>query len=501
MSGLLTVVGLGTGDHTQLTLGIWQRLKDAEHLYVRTEHHPVVEYLRDNQVRYKPLDSVYEKHDNFPAVYDEIANRLVEKALEFPFEEIVYAVPGHPMVAESTVKLLKERCPAAGIELQILGGESFLDQAFTRLGFDPIEGFQLLDASQISAAVLSPQLHSIIGQVYDMYTASDVKLGLMELYPDDYEVVVGHALGIPGLERIQRVPLHELDRVEGYGNLSLIWVPRTDEDRVRNRTFARLHEIVNILRSPGGCPWDQEQTHQSIRKNLIEETYEVLETIDDDDPTAMQEELGDLLLQVMLHAQMEEETGTFTAYDVIQGLNDKLLFRHPHVFGDRHAEDAEAALQSWEQMKVEEKQQKGKNKEQASVLDGVPRDLPALMKAYKLQKKARKVGFDWARVEDVLDKVAEELQELQEAIRGCSAQPDDEEALRAVQEEFGDLLFAAVNVSRFIHVDPEEALAMTNRKFVNRFRYIEEQLRINGKSFDQTDLLEMEQWWQEAKRL
>jgi len=457
--------------------------------------------LRDNQIRYVPFDSVYEAHDDFPSVYADIADRLMEKAKANPEANIVYAVPGHPMVAESTVSLLKERCPQEGVELNILGGESFLDQAFIRFGFDPIDGFQLIDASQVSAAVLSPHLHTVIGQVYDMFTASDVKLGLMELYPDDFEVVVGHALGIPSLERIIRVPLHELDRVEGYGNLSLIWVPRTESQAVEHRTFARLKEIISILRSPGGCPWDQEQTHQSIRKNLIEETYEVLETIDDDDPTAMQEELGDLLLQIMLHAQMEDETGTFNVYDVIQSLNDKLIFRHPHVFGDRHAEDAEAALKSWDQMKAEEKQLKGGVEAQASVLDGVPRDLPALMKSYKLQRKAAKVGFDWDSVEDVLDKVAEELQELQEAVKDCKTNADDAERLEAAQQELGDLLFAAVNVSRFIDADPEEALTLTNRKFVKRFRYIEEQLRINGKSFDQTDLLEMERWWQEAKRL
>ncbi|MGZ9587096.1 bifunctional methyltransferase/pyrophosphohydrolase YabN [Paenibacillus marinisediminis] len=501
MNGQLTVVGLGTGDHTQLTLGIWQLLQSAKHLYVRTEHHPVMEFLRDHQIRYTTFDSVYEAHDSFPEVYDEIAHRLIDKARELPEENIIYAVPGHPMVAESTVSLLKERCPEAGVELRILGGESFLDQAFIRLGFDPIDGFQLIDASEVSAAVLSPQLNTVIGQVYDVFTASDVKLGLMELYPDDFEIVVGHALGIPSLERIVRIPLHELDRIEGYGNLSLIWVPKTDNQRVHHRTFAKLKEIVNILRSPGGCPWDQEQTHQSIRKNLIEETYEVLETIDDDDPTAMQEELGDLLMQIMLHSQMEDEAGAFNVYDVIQGLNDKLIFRHPHVFGDRHAEDAQSALGNWEQMKAEEKRLKGMTNERTSALDGVPRDLPALMKAYKLQKKAAKVGFDWDCVEDVLDKVAEELQELQEAVKACGTKAKEEDAILAAQEELGDLLFAAVNVSRFINVDPEEALTMTNRKFVKRFRYIEEQLRINGKSFDQTDLLEMEQWWQEAKRL
>ena len=266
-------------------------------------------------------------------MYESIAAALINlaKAAEDDEREIVYAVPGHPMVAEATVRLLRERCPGENVTLTVLGGESFLDEAFVRLGFDPIEGFQLLDAAELRASVIQPQLHTLIGQVYDMITASEVKLALMELYPDDYPVIVGHALGVEGEEAIQQMPLFELDRIDGYGNLSLIYVPRSDDSNLRQRTFARLHEIVGILRSPEGCPWDREQTHESIRKNLIEETYEVLETIDEDDPEHMQEELGDLLLQIMLHSQMEEELGTFTVYDVIQALNDKLIFRHPHV--------------------------------------------------------------------------------------------------------------------------------------------------------------------------
>ncbi len=390
------------------------------------------------------------------------------------------------------MQILRERCASEGVELSILGGESFLDEAFVRLGFDPIEGFQLLDASGLNASFLQPQLHTLIGQVYDAFTASDVKLALMELYPDDYLVTVGHALGVEGQEQIVQVPVYELDRVEGYGNLSLIYVPRSEDDMLRQRTFARLHEIVGILRSPGGCPWDQEQTHESIRKNLIEETYEVIETIDEDDPEHMQEELGDLLLQVMLHSQMEEEVGTFNVFDVIQGLNDKLIFRHPHVFGQNKAEDAEAALANWEQMKAEEKRRKGQKPEQTSALDGIPRDLPALMKAYKLQKKASKVGFDWDQINDVFLKIEEELSELREAVEQ-GLDPEEQVA------ELGDLLFAATNAARFLHADPEEALSRTNRKFVKRFRFIEEQLKAKGKTVEDSSLEEMDAIWQQAK--
>lgn len=493
MSASITVVGLGSGNPDRLTIGIIKTMQRASKVYVRTLSHPVIAALNEFQIEPESFDHVYEAYDTFPEVYESIASALINlaKAAEED-REIVYAVPGHPMVAEATVRLLRERCPGEHVTLTVLGGESFLDEAFVRLGFDPIEGFQLLDAAELRASVIQPQLHTLIGQVYDMFTASEVKLALMELYPDDYPVIVGHALGVEGEEAIQQVPLFELDRIDGYGNLSLIYIPRSDDSKLRQRTFARLHEIVGILRSPEGCPWDREQTHESIRKNLIEETYEVLETIDEDDPEHMQEELGDLLLQIMLHSQMEEELGTFTVYDVIQALNDKLIFRHPHVFGESSAKDAESALQNWEQMKAEEKRRKGLSPEKASALDGIPRDLPALMKAYKLQKKASKVGFDWDNIEGVFQKIEEELGELRQAV--TEGQSDEDTAL-----ELGDLLFAVSNAARFIGADPEEALSRTNRKFVSRFSYIEEKLAAQGKTLQESTLDEMEALWQAAK--
>lgn len=492
MASEIIVIGLGSGTEDQLTLGAWKRLSSAKRLWLRTERHPVVRYLEEQDITFGTFDSLYEEKEAFPDVYDAIADRLIQEAYSTG-EEVVYAVPGHPMVAEQSVRLLQERCPEHGIGLTLLGGESFLDQAFVRLGFDPIDGFQLLDASGLTPARLQPELHTVIGQVYDAFVASDVKLTLMEVYPDDYPVVVGHALGVEGEESIVRLPLYELDRIDGYGNLSLVWVPGSGDPAFRQRTFDRLHEIVQILRSPEGCPWDREQTHTSIRQNFIEETYEVLETIDDEDPDAMCEELGDVLLQIMLHSQMEEEQGIFTVYDVIGEINEKLIRRHPHVFGTLGAKDAEEALRNWDAIKKEEKRKKGIDTASLSVLAGVPRGLPGLMKAWKLQKKAAKVGFDWDKLEDVFAKVEEELLEVREA--AALSEPADKS-----KEELGDLLFAVVNLARFLKVDPEEALELTNRKFTRRFHYIEEQLRLNGRNFDQTTLLEMEDWWQQAKR-
>ena len=489
MSAKITVAGLGSGGEDQLTLGVLKALERAPLRYARTAEHPAIRDLARRGITFAAFDDVYRAADRFEEVYETIAGHLLAAAKEHR-AEIVYAVPGHPMVAERTVQLLRERAPREKVEIELIGGESFLDQAFARLGFDPIEGFQLLDAASLTRDQLRPRLHTIIGQVYDMWTASEVKLWLMNIYPDDYPVVVATALGVPGEERIVTVPLYDLDRLDSYGNMTLVYVRADHDDRLRRKSFERLHEIVAILRSPEGCPWDRAQTHQSIRKNLIEETYEAVEAIDNDDPDGMKEEFGDLLLQVLLHSQMEEEAGVFDVFDVLGELSDKLIFRHPHVFGGKDARDAEEALKNWEQMKAEEKRRKGAA-ERSSVLDGIPKDLPALSKAYKLQKKAAGVGFDWPDISGVFAKIEEELAELKKAA--------GEEERRKI-EELGDLLFAVVNAARFLKVDPEEALARANRKFTERFHYIEEQLRIRGRKFDETDLLEMEEWWQEAKK-
>jgi tetrapyrrole methylase family protein/MazG family protein len=492
MSSKITVVGLGSGNEDQLTLGIWRKLQNCPLIYVRTAQHPALNILMEHNLHFESFDQIYEHKDSFTDVYETITEQLVAAALEHN-KEIIYAVPGHPMVAERTSQLLKEKCPEQGIELQFLGGESFLDQAFLRFGFDPIEGFQLLDGSQSIEGYFNPKIHTIIAQVYDTFTASDVKLGLMAWYPDEFQVVVGHALGVPGEEVIQTIPLYELDRVQGYGNLSLVWIPRNEAEFLQNRSFHRLQEIVDILRSPEGCPWDREQTHASLRKNLIEEACEVLETIDDDDPAAMCEELGDLLLQVMLHAQLEDEEGAFNVYDVVQGLNEKLVRRHPHVFGTQSAANSEEALVNWQQIKQEEKQSKGIDLEKVSILSGIPRDFPGLLKAWRLQKKAAQVGFDWTQIEDVMAKIEEELTELKVEMNTAGA-------AQAQKAELGDLLFAIVNLARFLKIDPEEAIALTNQKFFRRFCYIEEQLRLKGVTFDQTNLIEMESYWQDAKK-
>lgn len=250
--------------------------------------------------------------------------------------------------------------------------------------------------------------------------------------------------------------------------------------------FHDLVEITRILRSPGGCPWDAEQTHESIRRNFLEETYEVAEAIDEGNPEHLKEELGDVLLQVTLHSRMEEEAGRFNFNDVADGICKKLIYRHPHVFGQAKVSGSGEVLKNWEDLKRVEKGQATF----ADSVDAVAKSLPGLWRAEKMQKKAQKAGFDWPDVAGALDKLTEETEELKTAIAEDSN----------VEEELGDLLFAAVNAARFLHVDPEEALGRACDKFARRFRAVEERAAAGGRRLESMRLDEMDALWDEVKR-
>ncbi|OEG00299.1 nucleoside triphosphate pyrophosphohydrolase [Vulcanibacillus modesticaldus] len=484
MGGKITIIGLGSGNEDQLSLGIYKLLKNTKNLYLRTRIHPVVDFLKKERIAFKTFDYLYDTLTDYDQVYSRIASSLIGEASTG--KSLVYAVPGHPMVAERSVQYILQRGEEQNVSVNVLGGESFLDTAFSRLQIDPIEGLLFLNGETLTLSDLNPTKNTIIGQVYNQWVASEVKLTLMEIYPDEMPIYITSNLGIIGEEVIKKVPLYELDHnPEDFHHLSSLFIPKVKDEKILERNFSRLVEIVQILRSPNGCPWDRKQTHQSIRKNLIEETYELVETIDEMDMEHMEEELGDVLLQVMLHSQIAEEEGFFNIYDVIQQLNQKLVRRHPHVFGDENANEAEEALEHWHQIKQQEKIDKGKQSN--SILDGIPKDLPAILKAYKLQKKAAKVGFDWTEITDVYKKIQEEFEEVKSADKSNQ------------MEELGDLLFAVVNLARFMKIDPEEALAKTNTKFIKRFNYIENKLKELNIPIEEASLELMEKYWIESK--
>ncbi|KPL58067.1 nucleoside triphosphate pyrophosphohydrolase [Rossellomorea vietnamensis] len=480
----ITIVGLGAGDMEQLALGVYRRIKNSSHLYLRTDQHPVIKDLAAEGITYQSFDAVYEKYDQFNLVYEEIVQELIAASEQ---HSLVYAVPGHPLVAEKAVQMLLELHKEGKIHVEIGGGQSFIDALFASVGADPIDGFQLLDGTSLKLHDIHMNQQLIIGQVYDAFIASEVKLTLMELYPYDYEVALVTAAG-SGEEKVERIPLVELDRVAGLSNLTSLYVPAVKDMESSFKQYATLREIISTLRGPNGCPWDKEQTHHSLKKYLLEETYELLEAIEEEDIDHMIEEMGDVLLQIMLHAQIGEDEGMFTMEEVIEGLASKMVRRHPHVFGTVQVENTEQVKANWEEIKSREKQSGTE-----PMLKKVAKGMPALMKAYEYQKKAAKSGFDWADPQGAWEKVWEELKEFEREVENNSEHD--------MKKEFGDVLFALINVARFYKIFPEEALAMTNTKFYRRFSYVEEQVLKSGKSFEDFTLEELDRFWNEAKKM
>lgn len=276
--------------------------------------------------------------------------------------------------------------------------------------------------------------------------------------------------------------------------------------------FRRLVEIMDCLLSPEGCPWDRKQTHKSLKPYVIEESHEVCEAIDEGDMEELRGELGDLGLQIVFHAALAKREGHFNVDDVYTAICDKLIRRHPHVFGDVNADDAETVLKNWESIKRAERAEK--QEAPPSALDGVPKALPALQRAYRLQAKAARVGFDWADVAPVFDKMREEITELEEAVLAhreeigapVTGNPDaplplEQELKDNIEKELGDLLFAIVNLSRFLHIDPEQALQQSNAKFIRRFHHIEKRLGEDDRLPTDSNLEEMDSLWNEAKKV
>lgn len=481
--GSITIVGLGPGRPGLLTMEVWELLKKAENLILRTGKHPTVGALVEAKINFSTYDSLYEKAENFEALYEEIAADVIARASAGKDE--VYAVPGSPLVAERTVVLIREKLvETEGPALKIIPGMSFAEVMYARLGLDPIDGLTIIDATDLSRLPEEWPTGLIVTQIYDGRTASEAKLSLMELLPDDYEVVYTHNLGLED-ESVRRIPLYELDRQSDIDHLTSLYVPPLKKPV--SFELNPLIEVLKTLRSPGGCPWDIVQTHESLRRNLIEECYEVIEAIEARDSHGLCEELGDLLMQIVFHARMAEEAGFFNMQEVIDGITEKLIRRHPHVFGDVSVADAAEVLVNWEAIKKQEKP------ERKSAIDGIPIQLPALIYAEKVQRKAAKVGFDWTEIGPVWEKCAEEFAELKEAVA--------QQEVDHIEEEFGDLVFAAVNLARFLKVDPELALRRANKKFARRFRVVEQKVLASGKDWSEYDLPRLDEFWEEAKSL
>jgi tetrapyrrole methylase family protein / MazG family protein len=387
----ITIVGLGPGALGDLTLAAWSALMEAPRLLLRTRHHPCVDDLPASRA-WQSCDDLYEQHAEFPEVYAAIADRVLRLAREAG--GVVYAVPGHPWVGEATTRLILERAQEQGLHVNVIGGLSFVAPAFAAVGIDLMDGAQVVDAMLLArqhhprVEVAQPLL---VAQVYARWLASDLKLTLLNAYPAEHSVRIVRHAGTPQ-QSVEEVALHALDGAEDFDHLTSVYVP----PQAPGRSFSDLQEIVAHLRAPEGCPWDREQTLESMRADLLSECAEVLEAIDAeqdgrDNAAHIAEELGDLLMAATMMVQIAAEEGRFQMGDATQSIVTKLIRRHPHVFGDTQVDGVDAVLVNWDRIKAQEKAARGIT--EVHPLAGVPAALPALEKARETQSKAAKAGL------------------------------------------------------------------------------------------------------------
>lgn len=433
----ITVVGLGPGDAGLLTRQTAEILRTGR-VFLRTRIHPTVESMPEAR-DWPSFDHLYDTGETFESVYTSIVNELIEACADGP---IVYAVPGHPLFGEATVRLLLTSARDSDVSVTIVPAVSFLDSVVAALEIDALDSeLQIVDALDLATALesqpysgglfpISPLQPAIVAQIYSDRVASAVKLALSELYPNEHKVTIVRGTGTSD-EVISNIPLVELDR-QPVDHLSSLFVPKVDPLDF-NRVGAGLQRIVARLRAPGGCPWDREQTHQSLTRHMLEEAYEAIDAIEQDAPADLQEELGDVLLQVYLHAQIAEEAGDFALEDVIQTLSSKLIRRHPHVFGDRQISTAGDVVKAWDQIKQEERT--GNDEKPASLFASIPTSLPALSRAQTVYRRARSLGIEFPDAEPAQDRrtdssvdIARQLSQV--VAEADAAGIDAEQALR-----------------------------------------------------------------------
>ena len=476
----VVVVGLGPGSVDHVTTETLATIERIPHRYLRTAVHPTA-HLVAGAVSF---DDVYEHADRFDDVYAEIVERLVTAAAEHG--RIVYAVPGSPLVLERTVQHLRTD---ARVTTELTPAMSFLDLAWARLGIDPVEaGVTLVDGHEFTTAAADVSGAVLVAHTHANWVLSDIKLALDDSagHTDDMPAVLLRGLGTPD-EQLVHTTWSAIDRALDADHLTSLFIP--DLRVGPGAGYVRFHQLARTLREQ--CPWDIEQTHDSLVPFLIEESYEVvdaIEALDPDDATTDEdfiEELGDLLYQIEFHATIAEQEGRFTIDDITTGIHDKLVRRHPHVFGETTVDGTDEVLDNWDAIKRAEKGR-------TSVFDGIAHSLPSLSLAHEIQRKAAKVGFDWPDVHGALPKIAEETSEVLDAHAS-----NDSAAVRA---ELGDLLFAVVNVARHLGVEPEAALRAATNKFRTRFEGVEQLARERGLELRSATLDQLDALWDEVKR-
>lgn len=478
---MLYIVGLGPGDPDLISRRGFELLSlPNSQVVLRTGKHQVATLLSASGLLFATYDYLYDSLPDFEQVYAAI---VADIARRYRHSDVVYAVPGNPMVAESTVQELLAMGVRHGWEIKVILSPSSLEAVFAALGIDPTKGVAIGDALDRSISI-DPSLSWLLTQVHSRLVAGDLKLRLLQIYPPEHRVAVVRDAGSVACQVI-RLPLAELDHRE-FTSVDTVYVPACREARHIGRAMEELAQVMNHLRGQDGCPWDKEQTHLSLRPFLIEEAYEVLAALEGDDKAELAKELGDLLLQVVFHAQIARENGDFDLFDCITELVAKLVRRHPHVFGDSKATTAHQVEEGWRRIKQAEKATQGEG-----YLDSIPMNLPALQLAYKFQARAGQLGLDWPSIAGVIAKVDEEIAELRQAIHENDPQ--------LIAGELGDLLFSLVNLSRFLEVEPETALRGSIYKFRQRCARVIQMAASLGMVTNECSLAELDSLWDEAK--
>jgi len=481
----IMLMGLGVSDEHGLSREAWDWLQGYPKLVVLSSEHPALVKQMDllNIIKVLPVSKSANgvKHLVTPA---EIAQQVIELARIHG--EITFAVAGSPLLDSAACQQLIQLAEEASIDLRVIDGVSLVSATASVLGkgFVP-SAVGWMDASEILAAY-HPQMNPcqawIIKNVQDEEAASQLTNRLKSVYPANMVVSIVN-LAAQLEQQVRHCEINSLPQSGDWGALTIVYIPPVGQEG----SFESFQNLIAHLRAPNGCPWDREQTHLTLRSHLIEEAYETLDAIDSQKPEALREELGDLLLQIVLHAQIAFENQDFSMLDVLQGIQRKLIYRHPHVFGDEAVEGSGTVLRNWEKLKESERAANGQSASKG-LLDGVPNAMPALSQAQKFQERAARVGFDWDEVSGVLDKLVEEIGEFQSA-----AGVEDR------QIEMGDILFSLVNLARWYDIDAESALRATNLKFKRRFSYVETKAKENGQNLSDMSLPEMDAYWDESK--
>lgn len=468
MEKTLIIAPLSTPD--TLTLTSWQAVRGAEKLYLQTQEHPSARPVLEEGLSFVSMDDLYRDAEDYDALNDAIADRLTSAG------SAVYAVMGGGCFAQ--LPAIRSACEQRGFELVELPGVPYYQAAFPEA-----QAGQVYTANDL-AEDLDTDRDLYISELDNPLLAGQVKLKLQRFYPDEHNVVL--ALQQPSGAYVRRtIPLYALDREKGFFASTVLQVPALPFEHKQTYGYGDLVRVLRRLRAPDGCPWDREQTHKSLKKDLREECYELMDAIDEESDEHLIEECGDVLMNVLFHPLIAEEQGRFDERDVTTEIVSKLIYRHPHVFGQAHVSSSEEVLKNWDALKQKEKGQDTVT----AALKSVPRSFPALLRCEKVQKKARKVGFDFDTAQDAFYKIGEETEELR------SAMAEGE----GVEKEMGDLLFAAMNVCRLLGLDGEETLHKATDKFIRRFERMESLILADGKQLKSMTLSEMDRYWEQAK--